>query len=174
MFSFWSACKCSPRRPLLSPQVAGMFSFWSADVIESRARMELKALKRREDALASGQSALKARTTLIANDDDSDCATDNDRFPWRSGLLKDSVRRSLPLMDLPWISPDGFPHQVEIEKLKLDHEREIAELRLEHQKHLERQLTVLTGSAEQVKAMHTEQQKEERIERIRLRVRAAG
>jgi len=70
------------------------------------------------------------------------------------------------------ISPDGFPHQVEIEKLKLDHEREIAELRLEHKKHLERQLTVLTGSAEQVKAMQTEQQKEERIERIRQRVRA--
>ena len=77
-------------------------------------------------------------------------------------------RRSIPLK----ISPDGFPHQVEIEKLKLDHEREIAELRLEHKKHLERQLTVLTGSAEQMKAMQTEQQKEERIERIRQRVRA--
>ena len=82
---FWSARafayerlrECGNR--LKAPEVAGMFSFWSADVIESRARMELKALKRREDALASGQSALKARTTLIANDDDSDCATDDDR-----------------------------------------------------------------------------------------------
>lgn len=66
---FWSARafayerlrECGNR--LKAPEVAGMFSFWSADVIESRARMELKALKRREDALASGQSALKARTT---------------------------------------------------------------------------------------------------------------
>ena len=56
---------------------------------------------------------------------------------------------------------------LEMEKLKVEHERQLVRLEEEKQKALRHQLVTLTGSADEVMAMQTEQEKEHRVEMLR-------
>ena len=184
MRAAWTACTCSPRRPLLSPQVLAMRA-----AAEKEERIELlrrQSVRRLLNAaLADGWSAwvelwaartdAKRKLRLAARSFRSPGISDAFDV-WvaivaalqQRQRLREERRRSLGL------EGKALTLSEQMQRKCAEYERRLQAAELDKETALKRQLVELTGTADEVMAMRAGQERAARIELLHRQVSGTG